>query len=227
MARPADAADCPKCATQERAGFLVERTGANGKFLVCSEGRDSCGFISDAPKNAKQRKALARTRCDSCGGAMRLRLPKEKGKSASLSCARYPECRGVRWFDEKGALAEAKAAAEGGAPCKECGAPTVKRGPFKNDSYFWGCTGWKSDKSGCNAAPVWINDRPASGGAVASTAAAAPGETGPPCPLCQTLTVKRGPSSAGSYFWSCPAWRSNGTGCNSKPIWINEARALS
>ena len=226
MARPEDAADCPKCATQERAGFLVERTGANGKFLVCSEGRDSCGFISDAPKNAKQRKALSQTRCDSCGGAMRLRLPKEKGKSASLSCARYPECRGVRWFDEKGVLAEAKAVAEGGEPCKECGAPTVKRGPFKNDSYFWGCTGWKSDKSGCNAAPVWINDRPASGGAVASTAAA-PGETGPPCPLCQTLTVKRGPSSAGSYFWSCPAWRSNGTGCNSKPIWINEARALS
>ena len=66
--------------------------------------------------------------------------------------------RGVRWFDEAGALEEAKALPESGQPCQACGAPTVKRGPFKNDSYFWGCTRWKSDKSGCNAPPVWINE---------------------------------------------------------------------
>ncbi|HJR06921.1 MAG TPA: DNA topoisomerase III [Pyrinomonadaceae bacterium] len=157
VARPEDAFDCPKCKLEERAGFLVERVSANGKFLVCSEGRDACGFISDAPKNAKQRKALLATKCAVCGGAMRLRAPREKGKSASLSCARYPECRGVRWFDEAGALEEAKALPESGEPCKECGAPTVKRGPFKNDSYFWGCTRWKSDGQGCNAKPIWIN----------------------------------------------------------------------
>jgi hypothetical protein len=34
--------------------------------------------------------------------------------------------------------------------------------------------------------------------------------------------LKRGPTSAGSYFWSCPRWRSDGSGCNSKPVWINE-----
>ena len=233
IARPEDAIDCPKCKLEERAGFLVERVSAAGKFLVCSEGRDACGFISDAPKNAKQRKLLLATKCDLCGGALRLRVPKEKGKRASLSCARYPECRGQRWFDERGALEEARPAPETGAPCKECGAPTVKRGPFKNESYFWGCTRWKSDKSGCNAAPVWINDEQpragdASRGAERATQGATPVapkvETGPPCPECETPTVKRGPSSAGSYFWSCPKWRSNGTGCNSKPIWINEAR---
>lgn len=158
VARPDDAVDCPKCKLEERAGFLVERVSANGKFLVCSAGRDVCGFISDAPKNAKQRKILLTTKCAVCGGAMRLRLPREKGKRASLSCARYPECRGVRWFDEAGALEEARALPESGQPCRECGAPTVKRGPFKNDSYFWGCTRWKSDKSGCNAPPLWINE---------------------------------------------------------------------
>ncbi len=156
--RATDALDCPKCKREERAGFLIERTSANGKFLVCSEGREACGYISDAPKNAKQRKLLAATRCDACGAAMRLRAPREKGKRASLSCVRYPECRGVRWFDEQGALEEAKAPAEAGAPCGECGGPTVKRGPFKNDSYFWGCTRWKSDGQGCNAKPVWINE---------------------------------------------------------------------
>ncbi|HLL15415.1 MAG TPA: DNA topoisomerase 3 [Pyrinomonadaceae bacterium] len=225
--RPEDASDCPKCKLEERAGFLVERVSASGKFLVCSEGRDVCGFISDAPKNAKQRKLMLATKCDACGSAMRLRAPREKGKRASLSCARYPECRGVRWFDEKGALEEAKAAPETGEPCKECGAPTIKRGPFKNESYFWGCTRWKSDKSGCNAAPVWINETraTAAGEGAASGASGIKVETGPPCPECETPTVKRGPSSAGSYFWSCPKWRSSGAGCNSKPIWINEARA--
>ena len=156
--RPGDAVDCPKCKLEERAGFLVERVSANGKFLVCSAGRDVCGFISDAPKNAKQCKILLATKCAVCGGAMRLRAPREKGKRASLSCARYPECRGVRWFDEAGALEEARALPESGRPCELCGAPTLKRGPFRNDSYFWGCTRWKSDKSGCNAPPVWINE---------------------------------------------------------------------
>jgi ssDNA-binding Zn-finger/Zn-ribbon topoisomerase 1 len=158
VARPADAPDCPKCKSEERSGFLIERTSTNGKFLVCSEGREVCGFISDVPKNGKQRKLLAQTKCAACGGAMRLRLPREKGKRASLSCARYPECRSVRWFDEQGALEEAKAVAESGAPCELCGAPTIKRGPFRNDSYFWGCTRWKSDGQGCKAKPVWINE---------------------------------------------------------------------
>src|SRR4051812_18347246 len=93
LPRPEGALDCPKCKREERAGFLVEREGAAGKFLACSAGREACGYLSDAPKNAKQRKALLQTPCQTCGGAMRLRLPKEKGKHAFLSCVRYPDCR--------------------------------------------------------------------------------------------------------------------------------------
>lgn len=156
--RPEGAHDCPKCKLEERAGFLVERVSASGKFLVCAEGRDVCGFISDAPKNRKQAKAMLETKCAACGGAMRLRLPREKGKRASLACARYPECRSVRWFDEAGALEEPAAAPEAGPPCRECGAPTEKRGPFANNSYFWGCTKWRSNGAGCNAKPLWINE---------------------------------------------------------------------
>ena len=60
---------------------------------------------------------------------MRLRLPKEKGKNAFLSCVRYPDCRGARWFDDKGALEEPRPAPETGPPCALCKTPMLKRGP--------------------------------------------------------------------------------------------------
>ncbi|HJQ34869.1 MAG TPA: DNA topoisomerase III [Pyrinomonadaceae bacterium] len=159
LPRPEGALDCPKCKREERAGFLVEREGASGKFLVCSAGREACGYLSDVPKNAKQRKALVQTPCQTCGGAMRLRLPREKGKHAFLSCVRYPECRGARWFDDKGALEEPRPAPETGPPCPLCDTPMLKRGPTSAGSYFWSCPRWRSDGSGCNAKPVWINER--------------------------------------------------------------------
>ena len=158
--RPEGALDCPKCKREERAGFLIERAGAAGKFLACSAGREACGYLSDAPKNAKQRKALLQTACQTCGGAMRLRLPREKGKHAFLSCVRYPDCRGARWFDDKGALEEPRPEPEAGPPCALCNTPTLKRGPTSSGSYFWSCPRWRSDGSGCNARPVWINERP-------------------------------------------------------------------
>jgi DNA topoisomerase-3 len=157
--RPDGALDCPKCKKESREGFLIERAGAGGKFLACSAGREACGYLSDAPKNAKQRKALLQTPCQTCGGAMRLRLPKEKGKHAFLSCVRYPDCRGARWFDDKGALEEPRPAPETGAPCPLCNTPMLKRGPTSAGSYFWSCPRWRSDGSGCNAKPVWINER--------------------------------------------------------------------
>jgi DNA topoisomerase-3 len=158
LPRPEGALDCPKCRREGRAGFLVEREGASGKFLACSLGRESCGYLSDVPKNAKQRKALLQTECHACGGVMRLRLPKEKGKRAFLSCVRYPDCRGARWFDEKGALEEPRAAPVEGPPCIVCRTPTIKRGPASSGSYFWSCPRWRSDGTGCNAKPVWINE---------------------------------------------------------------------
>jgi DNA topoisomerase-3 len=159
LPRPARALDCPKCKREGREGFLLEREGAAGKFLACSAGREACGYLSDAPKNAKQRKALVQTACQACGGAMRLRLPREKGKRAFLSCARYPDCRGARWFDDKGALEEPRPAPETGPPCPVCDTPMLKRGPTSSGSYFWSCPRWRSDGRGCNARPVWINER--------------------------------------------------------------------
>jgi DNA topoisomerase-3 len=157
MNRPDGALDCPKCKLENRAGFLLERSSANGKFLVCALGRDACGFISDAPKNAKQRKAILQIACHVCNGAMRLRLPKEKTKKASLACANHPNCQGMRWFDAQNALEEPNAPLETGAPCALCQTPMVKRGPASSGNYFWSCPKWRSDGSGCNAKPVWIN----------------------------------------------------------------------
>ncbi len=157
--RPEGALDCPKCKREAREGFLIEREGAAGKFLACSTGREACGYLSDVPKNAKQRKALLQTPCQTCGGAMRLRLPKEKGKHAFLSCVRYPDCRGARWFDDKGALEEPRPAPETGPPCALCETPMLKRGPTSSGSHFWSCPRWRSDGSGCNSKPVWINER--------------------------------------------------------------------
>jgi len=159
VARPEGALDCPRCKPEGRPGFLVERAGANGKFVTCSQGREACGFISDAPRNAKQRKALLGTRCHACGAAVRLRLPKEKGRRASLACSRYPDCQAVRWFDEGGGLAEPAPAPEAGPPCPKCQTPTLKRGPSSSGNYFWSCPRWRSDGSGCDAKPIWINSR--------------------------------------------------------------------
>ena len=217
--RPDNALDCPKCHGTDRAGFLIERRSATGSFLACSEGREVCGFISDVPKNAKQRKAMVTTKCPECGGALRLRLPREKGKQASLSCVRYPECRGARWFDEKGALEEPQAApAQTEMLCLKCGKPLLKRQAKTSGKFFLSCSGWRSDGSGCNAPTIWLDD-------LGRPQPTRTEEHGPPCPGCGAATVKRGPASSGNYFWSCTKWRSDGTGCNEKPVWINSASA--
>jgi DNA topoisomerase-3 len=157
VARPVGALDCPKCKHEARAGFLVERSGANGKFIVCALGREACGFISDLPKNAKQRKAMLQTACHVCGGAMRLRLPRDKGRKVSLCCSQHPRCQGVRWFNQENALEEPAAPAETGPACPLCKTPTLKRGPASSGNYFWSCPQWRSDGSGCNSKPIWIN----------------------------------------------------------------------
>lgn len=159
LSRPDGALDCPKCKLENRTGFLVERSSSstNGKFMVCSTGRETCGFISDLPKNAKQRKALLQTTCHVCHGSMRLRLPRDKSKKASLVCSRQPKCQGVRWFNSEHALEEPSAPTETGPECPLCKTPTVKRGPASSGNYFWSCSQWRSDGSGCNSKPIWIN----------------------------------------------------------------------
>ena len=155
--RPEGALDCPQCVAEGHAGgFLIERAGAHGTFLVCATGTEACGFITDKPKNAKQRKALQETTCPVCQGAMRLRRPKEKARQVALSCCKYPHCQGVRWFTGKGTLEEVHVRPETGPPCPECGTPTVKRGPTRTGHSFWSCARWRSDGSGCHAKPIWI-----------------------------------------------------------------------
>ena len=128
VARPENALDCPKCKLEKRAGFLVERSSASGKFLACALGRESCGYLTDVPKNARQRKAIDETKCATCGAAMRLRIPREKDKTAFLSCVAYPDCAGRRNFDDKGKLIEsiAEEVAEVRPKCGECGTPMLK-----------------------------------------------------------------------------------------------------
>ncbi len=157
LPRPEGALDCPQGMAEGRAGgFLIERVGAHGPFLVCAIGTEACGFITDKPKNAKQRKAMQTTKCPVCQGAMRLRLPKEKGKKVALACCNSPHCQGVRWFNAKGTLEEVRALPETGPPCPECGTPTVKRGPTRTGHSFWSCARWRRDGSGCHATPIWI-----------------------------------------------------------------------
>ena len=155
--RPAEALDCPKCVVEGRAGgFLIERAGVHGTFLVCATGKEACGFLTDKPKNAKQRKAMQKTTCPVCQGAMRLRLPKEKGRKVALSCCNSPDCQGVRWFNSTGTLEAVRALPEAGPHCPECGTLTVKRGPASTGRYFWSCSRWRRDGSGCHAKPIWI-----------------------------------------------------------------------
>lgn len=94
---------CPKCARNaegaQRGELLELASAASGKFLVCSLGRDACGYTSDVPRNAKQRTALVETPCPLCGAAMRYRAPKEKGRAPSLFCSNYRECRGLVLLD--------------------------------------------------------------------------------------------------------------------------------
>jgi DNA topoisomerase-3 len=155
--RPAGALDCPQCMAEGRAGgFLIERVGAHGPFLVCAIGTEACGFITDKPKNAKQRKAMQKTKCPVCQGAMRLRLPKEQGKKVALACCHSPHCQGVYWFNDQGTLEKMRARPETGPPCPACGTPTVKRGPTRTGQDFWSCPRWRRDGSGCHARPIWI-----------------------------------------------------------------------
>jgi len=91
---------CPKCVIEKRNGRLVERTGQYGKFLCCSLGKDTCNYISNVPKNAKQRKTLVEARCPNCQGATKLHLPKEKDRLPVMLCLNYNECKGIVRLDE-------------------------------------------------------------------------------------------------------------------------------
>jgi hypothetical protein len=170
-----DSLICPKCVIEMRNGCLVERTGQYGKFLCCSLGKGICNYISNVPKNAKQRKALVESRCPNCSGATKLHFPKEKDRLPVMLCLNYNECKGIVRLEESnstdtfnGSIDKQSSKTEkqennqtSTTPsCKICGKPTVKRS-FKNkqgkEGYFFGCSAWQRDGNGCNAQPIWIN----------------------------------------------------------------------
>jgi DNA topoisomerase III len=167
MAASGEHIPCPKCLTfnsASRKGVLKRIKTEKGNFLVCSLGKDTCGYLSNIPRTRKQAKALITNKCPNCKWPMKLHLPKEKGKSAALFCV-VEGCRGVLWFNDKGALVAPKnnngngdKSQEMGEPCTKCNRPTVKRGPYKGrngkQSYFFGCTGYGK---GCDAPAIWIN----------------------------------------------------------------------
>lgn len=90
--------DCPRCRVAGRPGKLRARTGANGKFLTCTQAREKCGYISDFTSRAKELQAVIETRCATCHNAMRLRHSKDK-RTPYLSCTRAG-CTGVRFFEK-------------------------------------------------------------------------------------------------------------------------------
>jgi DNA topoisomerase III len=92
--------NCPQCAREGRAGQLRARSGASGKFLSCSLPRGECGYISDHPSGKKQLDGIIGTPCPECGGVMRLRHAKNERKTAYLGCVRFPECKGVKFFED-------------------------------------------------------------------------------------------------------------------------------
>ena len=137
---------CPKCLIGNGKGLLKIIKSDKGNFLVCTLGRDKCGYLSSVPRNKKQTKALISNKCPKCTGALRLYLPKEKGKSPALFSIKGG-CKGTLWFNDNGGLVAAKSndsansattngkgigvgaasKQEIGDPCAKCGKPTVKR----------------------------------------------------------------------------------------------------
>jgi ssDNA-binding Zn-finger/Zn-ribbon topoisomerase 1 len=163
---------CPKCLTENRKGVLTTIKSAKGSFLVCTLGREKCGYLSNIARTSKQQKGLLESKCPNCSGVMKLYLPKQKDKSPALFCIKEG-CKGVLWFNDKGGLnsptasssnanittnnGNARGIQETGAPCIKCGKPTVKRSFKKKDGnqgQFWGCSGYRN---GCDAPPNWIN----------------------------------------------------------------------
>jgi len=208
---------CPKCTIEGRKGRLVERSGQYGKFLCCSLGKEICKYISQVPKNQKQRKALVESRCPNCQGATKLYLPKEKDRSPVLLCLNYNECRGVVRLEDAGSGASkivSKAGNDGnsasvnddsnGSNDKNASVNTVKTSATSTHG-----------NKGLSATKKQETRQAAGAGAGTET---------PLCKVCGKATVKRSfkdKQGKEKYFWGCSAWKPNNQGCNATPVWIN------
>lgn len=103
----ADAPDlglaCPKCKAAGRNGqsgnLKTISTKDKRQFIVCTLGRESCGFITDLPKRKGDIKRLSAEICR-CGSHFSYRVAKES-KKGFLSCATFPACKETIWLDQK------------------------------------------------------------------------------------------------------------------------------
>lgn len=202
---------CPNCVIEERKGRLVERTGQYGKFLCCSLGKEICKYISQVPKNQKQRKALVESRCPNCQGATKLHLPKEKDRSPVLLCLNYNECKGVVRLEDAGSNGKDVSKASSNSH-------NDKNSSINNDSNNANIntvTKSQSNFTSTNKRPSETNKPETKQTTEAGT---------PLCKVCGKATVKRSfkdKQGKEKYFWGCSAWKPNNQGCNATPVWIN------
>ncbi|HRH40459.1 MAG TPA: DNA topoisomerase 3 [Pyrinomonadaceae bacterium] len=92
---------CPKCQSRKRNGTLKtikSKSASGGSYLVCSLGKDDCGYISLVPQNKSQKTSLLTKNCPTCKSALSFRVSKEK-KIPYLACI-SDGCKGIVWFEK-------------------------------------------------------------------------------------------------------------------------------
>lgn len=115
-------------------------------------------------------------KCPTCGGPMVVRLGKY-GKF--LSCKKFPECKGMKPFEEDAVGDEFWEKYEAMEKCPECGGPmTIKTGRFGK---FWACEKYPECKI---TAPLLLKEK---------------------CPQCGSSLVER-KSRRGSNFIGCSGY---------------------
>lgn len=91
--------NCPKCETEGRKGFIKALKAASGNYLICTLGKDACGYISLNPPNATLKSKLLKERCSKCKSPMIFRISKEK-QTPYLKCSKQ-NCEGILFFETK------------------------------------------------------------------------------------------------------------------------------
>lgn len=101
--KPAGQVSCPQCLlsrSEAARGHIKPITAKESKkkYLVCSLGKETCSYISQAPTTKKHLEILFKSRCKKCKSAMTFKLSKEK-QTPFLSCSNFPKCDGIEWLE--------------------------------------------------------------------------------------------------------------------------------
>jgi len=126
---------CPTCEK------LMRRfKGANGFFWSCTD-RENCKTTLDDKAGNPVAKAAARP-CPKCGHDMN-RIPWQKRHF--WACSDREQCKHT--MDDKDGVPVEKAQS---FPCPDCSKPMYRRQRRDQKGYFWGCSGYQKDGSGCS-----------------------------------------------------------------------------